>query len=97
MLCFPANESKLLLHNSKISATEELPMSPKLTTTWQLKYNLKDRQDASDHCLSAEIQASDFLDNTLLMNKYHDMASCTTIITAFLRILRKHETLFRAF
>lgn len=97
MLCFPAYESKLLLHNSKISAIKELPMSPKLTTTWQLKYNLKDRQDASDRCLPAEIQASDFLDNTLLMNKYHDMASCTTIITSFLRILRKHEMLFRAF
>lgn len=93
MLCFPAYE----LHNSKISPNEELPMSPKLRTTWQLKYSLKDKQDASELCLSAEIQASDFLDNTLLMNKYHDIASCTTIITSFLRILRKHEMLFRAF
>lgn len=64
MLCFPAYESKLFPHNSKISSAEELPMFLKLTTTWQLKYNLKDRQDASDLCFSAEIQASDFLDNT---------------------------------
>jgi len=53
---------KLFLHNSTISTTvEEPPTSPKLAA-WQFKYNLKDRQDDSDLCLSAEDQASDALD-----------------------------------
>lgn len=52
---------KLSAQQHTISTTvEEHPTSPKLTT-WQFKYNFKDRQEDSDLCLSAEDQASDFL------------------------------------
>lgn len=52
---------ELFLHNSTISTTEEPHVPPKPVTR-QFKYNLKDRQDDSDLCLSAEDQASNFLD-----------------------------------